>query len=447
MVALSSELVSRYDRPGPRYTSYPPVPRWSTEPSDRAWHDLVEQLGRPTALYVHVPFCKERCVYCGCNMVVSRRQAAGDRFLDALDRQSAEVPPLRLQWIHLGGGTPTWLDPRQIRRLFSIVGRVGSRRSDCEVSVEVDPMVTTDERLEALLEQGTRRLSIGVQSLDPTVLDAVDRPQSPEHIEQLVVLARDGGIDSLNVDLMTGLPHQTPDTLGKTIASVLRWRPERLSVFGYAHVPWLKRHQRAIDTDALPGSEERAELRLLAHQRLVAAGYVAIGFDHYAKPDDALARSLRDDTLGRNFMGYTPYRGLPVIALGPSAISEVDGSFVQLEPHLGRWYEAVEQGRMPVVRAYRGSANDHRNAWIIESILCRGGVAASEIRDRFGRLPDTWGASLDRLAPLVEDGLVRLTADQVLVTEAGRFFLRVVAMAFDPTLAAEPSAGRYSRTV
>ncbi len=447
MVAISSDLIERYARPGPRYTSYPPVPRWSNEPGPRAWADVLGRLDRPTALYVHVPFCKDQCVYCGCNMVVSRRQSAGDRYLAALDRQVDATPPLAMRWVHLGGGTPTWLDPKQLHRLFATIRRAGYLVDGCEISVEVDPMVTDERRLDALVRDGVTRLSLGVQSLDPTVLAAVNRPQSRDAIEELVTLARSRGIDSINVDVMTGLPHQTADTLTDTLLHILRWRPERLSVFGYAHVPWLKRHQRAIDPSTLPGADERAELRLTAHHLLTEAGYVAIGFDHYARPGDPLANALSNGTIGRNFMGYTPYAALPVVALGPSGISEVDGAYVQVESHLGKWWRAIEEGRVPVTRAYLSTADDRVHAAIIESILCRGEVLAHEIVDRFGRLPETWSWSLRQLDPLVSDQLVEVSPERVVVTEKGRFFLRVVAMAFDPSLAREQGQGRYSQTV
>jgi len=447
MVATFSELLTRYDRPGPRYTSYPPVPRWSNGPAPEAWSRLFEGLDRPTALYVHVPFCRQQCTYCGCNMVVSRRQTAGDRYLDAIERQVAQIPPLALSWVHLGGGTPTWLDPAQIERLFSLVDRAGRRLPGAEISVEIDPMVTDEGRLEARVKAGVSRLSLGVQSLDPVVLEAVNRPQCRDAIGQLIGRARELGIAEFNLDVMTGLPHQTPERLRNTLRQLLEWEPDRLSVFGYAHVPWLKRHQQRLDADALPNPQERAELRLVAHEVLVEAGFLAIGFDHYARPDDALGRASQSGTIGRNFMGYTPYAGLPVIALGPSAISEVDGHFVQLETHLGRWWKAIEAGEVPVVRSYTSSDDDRLNGAIIEAVLCRGEVREADIVERFGRLPGTWATSLDRLETLVQDGLVELERGRVTVTEEGRFFLRVVAMAFDPALAQEAGPGRYSQTV
>lgn len=446
MVAIPSELFERYDRPGPRYTSYPPLPRWSDEVTSDAWGQLVQRLTGPTALYVHVPFCEERCTYCGCNMVVARRQSAGDRYLNAIARQVEALPALSLRWIHLGGGTPTWLDPDQLDRLFAILDDAGTRCPDAEVSVEIDPMVTDDGRLDALARGRVTRVSLGVQSLDPTVLAAVGRPQCADRIGEVVEGARARGIGEVNLDLMTGLPHQTASTLAATLHHALTWRPDRLSVFGYAHVPWLKPHQQAIDEAALPGRDERAALRLVAHDQLTDAGYAQVGFDHYARPDDPLAVAHRNGTLGRNFMGYTPYRDLPVVALGPSAISEVDGHFVQVESHLGRWWRAIEQGRTPVTRAYASSADDRLNGAIIASVLCRGEVVPAEIEGTFGRLPDTWAQSIAQLAPLASDGLVELHADRITVTERGHFFLRVVAMAFDPVLQTDRRA-RYSQTV
>ncbi|MEN0063129.1 MAG: oxygen-independent coproporphyrinogen III oxidase [Myxococcota bacterium] len=444
---LSPTLVARYDRSGPRYTSYPPVPRWPTDVADDAWTSFLDGIDRPTALYVHVPFCWQQCAYCGCNMVVSRRQSAGDRYLDALAKQIDTLPPLDLAWIHLGGGTPTWLSPAQLDRLFHQLDRRGSRRPQTEVSIEVDPRSTHLAHIDTLARHRVTRLSIGVQSLDPTVLQGVSRATEAAKIERLVAHSRARGIASVNFDLMTGLPHQTPETLQRTIDTLLEWRPDRLSVFGYAHVPWMKSNQRAIDESALPNATERATLRLIAYDRLTKAGFRAIGFDHFARRGDALEMALGQGTLGRNFMGYTPYRGLPVVALGPSGISEFEGRFVQVESHLGRWYRALEQqGRVPVVRAYTSDPDDRLNAAIIEALLCQGAIDTGTIERRFGRLPDSWTASLQRLAPLEADGLVERGPEGVRATERGRFFLRVIAMAFDPALPRDEGVRRYSRT-
>ena len=449
MPLIPESLILRYNRPGPRYTSYPPVPRWAADGAEDAWSALVHRVDRPVALYAHIPFCVSQCTYCGCNMVVSRRQSAGDRYLDALERQLATLGHPNVQWLHLGGGTPTWLDSKQLARLFALFDDYSPRMPGHETSVEVDPEVTSDDRLDALFEGGVTRVSIGVQSLERSVLEAVGRPQSFAAIQRVTRGARQRGATGVNLDLMVGLPHQTPTTLACTLQQVLELRPDRLAVFGYAHVPWLKRHQQAIDASTLPGPHARATLTLAAHRMLTDAGYDAIGMDHYALPDDPLAVAHRTRTLDRNFMGYTPHRGLPVLGVGMSAISEVDGHFLQQTSHLGRWWRAVEAGRTPVQRSYQSTLEDRIRAEVIRRVLCDQAVDLAVVAHNAGGVP-SFDDALRQLKPLQQDGLVEVRGAQVTVTEPGRLFLRNVAMAFDPRMASADgpsSEPRYSQTV
>ena len=452
MSAVTAELIARYNRPGPRYTSYPPVPRWKTGGSTADWHELLARVDGPVALYVHIPFCVSQCTYCGCNMVVSKRQSAGDRYLDALEAQLATLRRPQVRWLHLGGGTPTWLDPQQLHRLFAMLDAHAPRLPDHETSVEIDPEVADDARLEALFAGGTNRVSIGVQSLDPTVLEAVGRPQSLSTLRRVVEGSRARGARSVNLDLMVGLPHQSLASLDGTLDGVLSLAPERLAVFGYAHVPWMKRNQRSIDEAALPAPALRAALTARAHQRLVSAGYLALGMDHFALPTDALAEAWSSRRMGRNFMGYTPHRELPVLGVGMSAISEVHGHFLQQEAHLGRWWTAVEAGEVPVHRTYASTCDDLVRADVIRQILCDGEVNLARVEERWG-VPahSLFSQAEPQLQPLRADGLVTVRGHRITVTELGQRFLRLVAMAFDPAMAPRSVTGdstpRYSQTV
>ena len=397
-----------HDRPVPRYTSYPTVPAWSTSPPPDAWGQLFTALDGPCQLYVHVPFCRRQCAYCGCNMAVSKRQSAGDQYLDALQEQLDAMPEMEVRSLHLGGGTPTWLDGAQLTRLLTMMReRFGQELS---ISVEADPETVDVERLQVLA--GIERLSLGVQTLDPVVTAAVHRDQTVTAVRDAVIAARALGIRSLNIDLMYGLPHQTPQRFQRTLEEVIALRPERIAVFGYAHVPQMKRHQQQL-TD-LPTPDERAALALLADEQLSAAGYVPIGFDHYALPEDELASG----PLERGFMGYTP-KALPIIGLGPSAISAVNGVFLQQEAHLGRWLRG--SGRRDVLRFYRSTDDDLARARIIEALLCNLEVEVD---------PKEHEDSLELLKDELSD-VVTVDGGHVAIDPRLRLLARNAASAFD----------------
>ncbi len=402
------QVLLAHDRPVPRYTSYPTVPAWSMQPPDDAWDQLFAALHGPCQLYVHVPFCRRQCAYCGCNMAVSKRQSAGDTYLDALQEQLDAMPDMDVRALHLGGGTPTWLDQPQLTRLLGMIrGRFGD---DIEISVEADPETLDVDRLQVLA--GIDRLSLGVQTLDPVVTAAVNRDQTVSAVRDAVAAARALGIHSINIDLMYGLPHQTPERFQGTLEEVVRLRPERIAVFGYAHVPQMKKHQQAL-TD-LPEVADRAALALQADRVLTEAGYVPVGFDHYALPDDPLASG----PLERGFMGYTP-KALPIIGLGPSAISAVDGLFLQVEPHLGRWLRG--SGRRDVVRFYHSTDDDRSRARIIETLLCELQVDVD---------PDEHAASLEQLQDELP-GVVTVDGGHIAIDPALRLLARNAASAFD----------------
>ena len=451
MPALSpTDLLRRYDRPGPRYTSYPTAPVWRSDLGDGPFLDAVADLVGPTSVYVHLPFCAEQCTFCGCNMLVAGRREAGDRYLEALEREleclrtPADLPVVR---IHLGGGTPTWFDVDGLRRLFSLLGGRFRRSEGAEISVEIDPEITTDEQIDVLSVLGVNRLSFGVQSFDPVVLRAVNRPQRTGRIEALFSRARMLGMRGLNIDLLYGLPHQTPESWSDTLDQTIALGADRLAVFGYAHVPWLKTHQRKIDASTLPDPAARLALAELAHEKLETAGYVAIGFDHYAKPDDELAVALRERRLHRNFMGYTTLRDVPLLGLGMSGISELPGIYAQAQSKLLRFYDAVG-GKAPLVeKSLVLSREDALRRDVIADLLCNLRVDYPRIERRHGvSFAAHFAQALSSLAAMEDDGLLVRSKHALEVTEAGRILVRNVAMAFDAYLAptAEP---RFSQTI
>jgi oxygen-independent coproporphyrinogen-3 oxidase len=446
---MNPALLERYDRPGPRYTSYPTAPTWRTDLGDAPFLDAIRGARGPHSVYVHLPFCAEQCAFCGCTMLVAGRREAGTRYLDALERQLdlVAVPPLPVVRIHLGGGTPTWFQVPELSRLFGILDARFRRTAGMEVSVEIDPEITTDEQLDALAVLGTTRVSFGVQSFDPVVLAAVDRPQRTGRVEALLARARMLGMRGINVDLMYGLPHQTPRSWADTLARVAALRPDRLAVFAYAHVPWGKPHQRKLESFALPGPSERLTLSRIASELLEAEGYVPIGFDHFARPDDELAVALRERRLHRNFMGYTTLRDVPLLGVGMSGISELGGLYAQVQSKLPRFYDALA-GRGPLVeKSLVLTAEDRLRRDVIADLLCNLRVDCARIEREHGvRFADHFADALEQLAPMEDDGLVVRSPRALDVTDAGRTFVRNVAMAFDGYLSGADGT-RFSRTI
>ena len=450
---LDAETLLRHTRQGPRYTSYPTAPLWRTDFPEAGFHEGLARLSGPAAVYVHVPFCREQCSFCGCNMVVAGRREPGQRYLGALERQLRSLPlpadQIDVQRIHLGGGTPTWLSPDELRALFSMLDRRFRRSPGCEVSVEADPEVTSDAHLEALAALGVTRMSFGVQSFDDTVLRAVDRPQQRERVGELLQRARSLGMGSLNIDLMYGLPHQTAPRWRETLDETLRLRPDRLAIFGYAHLPWLKPHMKRIEAAALPGPLERAELFLAAHAALLDAGYQAVGMDHFALPDDDLAVAQRAGALHRYFMGYTTHRDQQLIGLGMSSISELGDRYVQQKSKLSHWWKAVEADGPVVEKGVMLTPDDLLHREVIYAVMCNFEISAAALAER--HQVDLWSYFNDArpaLEALAAEGLVELDAAGLRVPPRARLLVRNVAMCFDPSLrGAAPSGPRFSSTV
>ncbi len=451
------ELIRRYGRQGPRYTSYPAAPYFTdqfTEADYRArLAATAERASEPLALYVHLPFCQERCHFCGCSVVIDRHQRLAGGYLDWLEREALIVARALdrrrgLVQLHWGGGTPTHLKPDEIDRLWRLLTTHFEVLPGAEVAIEVDPRVTDFEKIQQLRSLGFNRISLGVQDLDPDVQAAIGRNQSEEQTRSLFECCRAAGFTSINVDLIYGLPGQTPSLFERTVRQVAELRPERLAVYQYAHVPWLRPQQKRIDVEALPSPDAKLALFQIAEDTFCEAGYRAIGMDHFALKEDELSRAQQAGHLHRNFMGYTVRPARDLIGLGMTAIGDVGGAFVQNVKKLSAYERALSEDRLPVERGLLLSVDDHRRRFVIQEILCNGRVLDADLGRAHGTtLAAEFSRELESLQPLEADGLIRIDDEGLHATELGRHFLRNVAMAFDRYLDRAASGGpRFSRT-
>ncbi len=457
--ALTAERLARYDRPGPRYTSYPTAVEFNdgftAERYLEKLDDAAQRPGEPLALYVHLPFCAERCSFCGCNVIITRKRGVAERYLDHLEREIELVADRLGQrnevvQLHWGGGTPTYLAVPEMQRLWDVLTRRFSVLPGAEVAIEVDPRVTSAEQVELLTSLGFNRFSMGVQDFDPAVQDAIARWQTYQQTRDLHEHLRASGIESINFDLVYGLPQQTPESFRDTVARTVELRPDRLAVYSYAFVPWIKAHQKQIHLEDLPPREVKLELFGIAYEGFTAAGYEQIGMDHFALPSDSLARAARDRTLHRNFMGYTTRPADDSIGFGVSAISELGGALAQNTKKLTRYEEAVLAGVPPVERGFERSRDDAIRRDVIQSLMCNFHLDVRAIERTHGiDFADYFADSLHELeAGPGEHGFVRVSPDAIDVTGEGRLFVRNVCMAFDAYLKRhEGETQRFSRTV
>jgi oxygen-independent coproporphyrinogen III oxidase len=452
----SPALIEKYGRAGPRYTSYPAATEWS---STFGPAELDQALARadatdaPVSVYVHVPFCEEMCRFCGCNVIATKDRARADAYLDTLEREialwAARLPHRRrLGQLHLGGGTPTFLTLPQLERLHAMVTRRFRPEPDAELALEADPAVTTPAQVALLGRLGFTRLSVGVQDFDPTVQAAINRIQTFEQTSAVVAAARAAGFRSVNVDLIYGLPHQTPASFEATIRKVLELAPDRLALFGYAHVPWMKPNQRLLPEAHLPNARQRVELFVAAANLLEANGFRQIGLDHFARETDALARAQDDGSLTRNFQGYAVNPAPDTLAFGVSAISDVGGAFAQSAHKLSEWTALVEAGRLPITRGLVRKPDDELRGAAIRRLMCLGRLDVGALAREHGEQAwELFRGTRPELLPLADDGLVRLSDDAAEITSLGRLFLRNVAMPFDAYLPREAPVRRFSQTV
>ncbi|TCV85406.1 oxygen-independent coproporphyrinogen III oxidase [Sulfurirhabdus autotrophica] len=454
---LAAALLEKYSKPGPRYTSYPTAPYFSEAFGEQAWREELQKTqssGRDLSLYVHVPFCDTLCYYCGCNMVATKNYTKATAYLEYLFKEIDSIaaltaPDRTVRQIHWGGGTPTYLHPDDIRRLFIHLSSQFKVDAAAEIGCEVDPRELTREHVIALAESGFNRLSLGVQELQDNVQQAVNRVQSESLIREVYGWMREAGIQSINMDLMVGLPHQTVAGFSETLDKIIDMAPDRLAVFSYAHVPWMKKHQKLIQESDLPDLPTRIALQQLLLEKLNQAGYVYIGMDHFAKPGDELVKAQQSKTLYRNFQGYTTHKDCDIYAFGVSAISQTDEVYVQNAKNLAEYQNLIYKGALATERGLRITLDDRIRRDAIVTIMSDLEIDKAQFSRRWEIEFDTYFEdAITDLAEMQADGLIELNPAFIRVTETGRMFLRNIAMSFDAYLKQPVEIKpRYSRTL
>src|SRR5437867_2309897 len=439
---VSQEFLSRYNRPGPRYTSYPTAPVWNDDfgPADlERVHEAAERAKTSASLYMHIPFCESLCLFCACNVVIQKNKSVAPPYLDILKRETERIsrsvskdrPVVQFHW---GGGTPTYLTPEQIEDLFGFAREHFQFAPDSEIGIEVDPRVTSRQHLETLRKLGFNRLSMGIQDFHPDVQKAVHRIQPFEMTRDLLFAARELGFDSINVDLIYGLPYQTPETFAHTVEQIISLSPDRIALFSYAHVPWLKKQQGSF-IGHLPEGMVKFEIFRTGLLQFIEAGYVYIGMDHFAKPGDELSLSQQRRTLHRNFQGYTTKAGADLYGMGITAISGIQSAYAQNHRDIPSWQKAVEERGLATMRGYHLSEEDLLRRAVISRLLCHTVVIKDEISREFViDFDECFAEELRRLEPFREDGLILLNRGAIRATWLGRIFIRNLAMVFDPYL-------------
>ena len=454
-LSVDLDLVRKYDVPGPRYTSYPPATRFSEEYDVNRLNELIQankQSQRDLSLYCHIPFCESLCWFCGCTTVITSQHREGTGYLDYLDREmmlfcEEGIGNRKIVQMHLGGGTPTFLKPDEIKRLGSIIHRHFGETTGCEAGVEVDPRRLTKEHVTALWEAGFNRASMGVQDNNAKVQKAVNRIQPMDITHASVEWLRETGFESINIDLIYGLPFQTESSFEKTLDEIITLSPDRLAVFSYAHVPWIKPAQKILERDNLPTPETKLSLLKLIIEKLTSEGYVYIGMDHFARPDDELAVAQNQKTLQRNFQGYSTFGGADIHAFGMSSVSQIPDAYWQNIKDLKDYYRSLDDGKTPVSKACLLTDQEKKHRTVITRLMCDLSLDYDDLSSNLDiNFREEFATSLAGLEDMEKDGLLRRNESGLTVTDAGRLFIRNIAMRFDPEIESS-STTRYSKTI
>ncbi len=449
---MRADLLNKYDLRVPRYTSYPTAPHFSDAVTDELYGDWLKALDptTPLSLYSHIPFCDEMCWFCGCYTKIVKRYEPVSEYLDHLlaeiDLVASTLPArFRARHMHFGGGSPTMLAGGDWRRIIDRLRQRFTFTDDAEVAVEMDPRTATEDYVRQMAEAGVNRASVGVQDFDPEVQKAIHRIQPYEMTRQVVEWMAGHGITSFNMDLMYGLPFQTTDKVLFMVDKAVEMQPRRIALFGYAHVPWMKANQKMIPEDSLPTTEQRWEQFTRASDRLRELGYVKVGLDHFAHPEDSMATALQDGTLHRNFQGYTTDKAPAMIGIGASAIGQLPNGYVQNLLPLRDYGRRIEDGRLATGKGIALSAEDRLRSDVIERVMCTLEVDLAEVGRTHGVDTSHFDGEAAKLAPLVEDGICTFDGSRIAVTEDGRPFVRLVAAAFDAYL--DQGQKRHSKAV
>jgi oxygen-independent coproporphyrinogen-3 oxidase len=455
--SISEDFLNKYNRPGPRYTSYPTAPVWQENfgPDDleQVFAD-ADTAGSPVSLYMHIPFCESLCLFCACNVVIQKNKEVAPPYLAVLKREIEHVsryvsrrrPVIQFHW---GGGTPTYLTPAQMEDLFGCARERFSFAPNAEIGIEVDPRVTSPEHMETAHRLGFNRLSMGIQDFHPEVQKVVHRVQPYELTRDLIQTARWLGFESINVDLIYGLPYQTAERFADTVEQVLTLQPDRVAMFSYAHVPWLKKQQGSF-AEHLPEGMEKFRIFRTGLEKFLDAGYIYIGMDHFARPSDELAVAQHNRTLHRNFQGYTTKAGADLYGMGVSAISGIGAAYAQNHRDLHNYQSMVDRRGVSTMRGYRLTADYLVRRAVISRLLCHAVIHKDEIEKEFPiSFDDYFPGELERLREFSADGLVACNSEHIRVTMLGRIFIRNVAMVFDPYLEQQKLDSRplFSKTL
>jgi len=457
--SITPELLKRFDIPGPRYTSYPTANRFVDSFTEEDYLQALADrhdgaiAGMPLSLYIHVPFCDSLCYYCGCNKIVTKHYDRAVPYLETLYKEVALVVRTlesrqRVSQLHFGGGTPTFLSDDQLRHLMAFLREQFDFAKSAECSIEIDPRTVTHERLQNLWDMGLNRLSFGVQDFNPQVQEAVHREQSTQSVFALMQDAREIGYTEINVDLIYGLPRQTTETFKETLRQIVELKPDRLAVYGYAHLPHLFKPQRRIHEEELPDAGTRLSLLTMAIQELQRAGYDYIGMDHFALPEDSLSVAKRKGLMHRNFQGYSTHADCDLIGLGVSSISKVGAVYSQNAKTIEEYTEQVENGHLPVIKGVTLTRDDMIRRSVITAIMCQGEVLFEAIELGYMiEFKAYFAYELEQLGKYVEEGFVEINDESIVVMPLGWYFIRALAMVFDKYLQKPDSATRFSKII
>ncbi len=453
---IADTIIQKYNIQVPRYTSYPTALKFQEmDDYTHQVNELMEHNRQPRdiSLYLHLPFCESLCWYCGCTRIISRKQESSAQYLRYLDTELDLLlphlhPENRVIQVHLGGGTPTFLTPDELRWLGNRLHQRFNIADDAEMSVEIDPRAATEVHIKALAETGFNRGSLGVQDVNEKVQHAINRVQPVEMVEEVMSWLRQENFYSINFDLVYGLPHQTRDSIRESMAEITRMEPDRLAVYSYAHVPWMKPNQKLIDSETLPEATEKFRLMETVTQELTGNGYYAIGMDHFAKPDDELSIAKKQNELHRNFQGYSTRPNVDLYALGMSGISQVGDQYLQNRKELPDYYNTLDTNRLPYFKSYSLTGEDRLRRSVIMSLMCDMQLDFDQQSEKLGIVfRDHFYEEIEQLHPFVEDGLIEWTDNGFKLTPTGRFFVRNVAMTFDAYIDTGADQKRYSKSV
>ena len=454
---IDKNTIIKFDRPGPRYTSYPTAPEWSSEIQSSVYREKLRQFGKTDktlSLYVHIPFCESLCYFCGCTMNVRKNEDRyGDEYLDHLEKEIDLVAAsigrkMIVRQLHWGGGTPSFLSEGQMTRLFKKISSSFDIDLSGEIAIEVDPRRVTKSKVQTLRKLGFNRISIGLQDFDPVVQEHVNRIQPLEIVKDFNTWCREVKFDSINFDLIYGMPYQTRASFAKTVKDVLALRPDRIALYSFAYVPWLKKHQSKLDEKKLPSADEKLEIFLDSREAFLQNGYDAIAMDHFALKEDELSKAFKKGTLHRNFMGYTVKPADEYIGVGTSAIGFLEKTFFQNYKTIPEYYRFLKQGELPVERGKVLSSDDNIRQWVIKSLICQFVVDKKVFAKEFAMDFDTYfDVEKEHLQKCEEDGLIEVKDGRIFVTDLGKIFVRNICMGFDWYLRQEKSHKRFSKTV